>query len=179
MSMMVTAVLDVNKMEAAAMGLCPARCDVVAIARDVIQQMKGLARGVVVQFESSGDCVPAVADAVMVGRVLQNLLGNALRYSPGGEIVRVRVTATDDGGVRVSVTDCGPGVPPAAREQIFAKFLTLDSPGHTTGLGLAFCRMAIEAHGGAIGLDSGPGGRGSAFWFTLPQAMADAERQAA
>jgi len=177
MTMMVTAVLDVNKIETASMEIRAAACDVVEVTRTVIDEMKGLARGITVTL-SPDAAVPAVADADLLRRVVQNLLGNALRYSPDGGTVDVRVAETPV-GTRISVTDRGPGVPADARELIFAKFRTLESRGHSSGLGLAFCRMAIEAHGGAIGVRPGPGGTGSEFWFEIPHPSAEAGKLAA
>jgi signal transduction histidine kinase len=73
--------------------------------------------------------------------------------------------------VRVFVADTGPGIPPDFHESIFDKFVQVDGSAlprnRSTGLGLAFCKMAVEAHGGRIGVDSELG-KGSNFWFTLP-----------
>ena len=102
--------------------------------------------------------------------MLVNLLDNAIKYTPASEVVRIR--ATQDGGVaRIEVADNGPGIPEASQHLIFEKFgrAKQPSPGrvHSSGVGLAFCRLAVEAHGGAIGVDSA--GQGSTFWFTLPR----------
>jgi signal transduction histidine kinase len=74
--------------------------------------------------------------------------------------------------MRVFVADTGPGIPPDFRESIFDKFVQVDGSAlprnRSTGLGLAFCKMAVEAHGGRIGVDSELG-KGSNFWFTLPR----------
>jgi signal transduction histidine kinase len=75
--------------------------------------------------------------------------------------------------VQVAVVDTGPGIPPEERERIFEKFTQM--PGQAgsvrgSGLGLAFCRMAVEAHGGRIWIEDGPEGKGSRFAFTLPKA---------
>ena len=79
--------------------------------------------------------------------------------------------ASGDGRVRVAVHDEGRGVPPEARAKIFEKFGTVESRQewayHSVGLGLAFCKLAIEAHGGTIGVDPGVPA-GSTFWFELP-----------
>lgn len=125
-----------------------------------------------VTFETSADPRLKVnADREWMYRVLQNLIDNALKYSPAGG--RVQVLATDsDGMVRVQVLDDGPGIPADYRERVFDKFAQV--PNNTrrgTGIGLAFCRLAIEAHGGAIGVSArDDGGEGSAFWLSLPLA---------
>jgi signal transduction histidine kinase len=99
-----------------------------------------------------------------------NLLSNALDFSPTGEPVIVR-TERLNGHARISVTDRGPGIPAEFRARIFEKFGQIDARKKgrkvSTGLGLAFCKFAVEAHGGVIGVDSQPGA-GSTFWLELP-----------
>jgi signal transduction histidine kinase len=79
-------------------------------------------------------------------------------------------------GVRVEVTDTGPGIPLEYQKRIFEKFGQVESrkegQKHSSGLGLTFCKLAVEAHGGTIGVES-EGGRGSTFWFTLPKGSAE------
>jgi signal transduction histidine kinase len=83
----------------------------------------------------------------------------------------VSVEANDD-IVRVAVSDTGPGIPREYRERVFEKFGQVEAVSRgqkfSTGLGLTFCRLAVEAHGGRIGVDSEVG-RGSTFWFVLPR----------
>jgi signal transduction histidine kinase len=111
-------------------------------------------------------------DEEKIQRVLINLLDNALRHTPMGG--RITIQADDDRNraeVIVRVIDTGPGVPPEARSLIFDKFAQLDQQvlrGHKgTGLGLTFCKLAIEAHGGRIWVEEGAEG-GAAFCFALP-----------
>jgi signal transduction histidine kinase len=112
-----------------------------------------------------------VADQEIVSRIVQNFLANALRFTPAGGEIRVGIVV-EASNTRVFVADTGPGVPPDFRDSIFDKFSQVagSSPdrSRTTGLGLAFCKMAVEAHGGRIGVDSELG-QGSTFWFTLPR----------
>jgi signal transduction histidine kinase len=87
--------------------------------------------------------------------------------STGTIRVRVQYNAT---AATISVSDDGEGIPRDQHERVFEKFGQTDSGGkhrHSTGIGLAFCRLAVEAHHGKIGLESEPG-KGSTFWFTLP-----------
>lgn len=111
------------------------------------------------------------ADREWIYRVLQNLVDNALKYSPRGGRVQIRATRQAS-AVHVAVIDDGPGIPREYRERIFDKFAQVPAKSRRgTGLGLAFCRLAVEAHGGAIGVDARTDGAdGSAFWFTLPAA---------
>ncbi len=107
-------------------------------------------------------------DADMIQRVVTNLMENAVKYTPnGGEITLG--AAMMDTELRVSVADSGPGIPQHMQRQIFDKFSRVkhsDVP-RGAGLGLAFCRLAVEAHGGHIWVESEPD-HGSVFYFTLP-----------
>lgn len=106
----------------------------------------------------------------MIRRVFVNLLDNASKYTPERKTVTVRVRQDGAGGmVRASVSDEGPGIPKRYREIIFDKFRRMQEKGGPKGigLGLAFCRLAVEAHGGRIWIDDAPGG-GARFNFTLP-----------
>ncbi len=169
MTSMVTTMLDVSKFEASAMKLDRVPCDLLQITREVVSDMRGLAADRRVVVESVTSAEPLVADRTLLSRVVQNLLGNALRFTPPGGLVSIVLQADRD-GIRFSMTDEGPGISGEFRQQIFEKFAAVTSSGYSTGLGLAFCRMAIDAHGGTIGVDDGPGGTGSTFWFTLPGA---------
>jgi two-component system sensor histidine kinase KdpD len=106
-------------------------------------------------------------DAVLIERVLCNLLENAAKYTPDGSRVSVMAEARD-GKLAVTVQDNGPGLPPGREEAIFDKFTRgeRESPIPGVGLGLAICRAIMQAHGGAITAHAAPGG-GAAFVFTL------------
>lgn len=117
-------------------------------------------------FEIQDDLPLLQIDADMIQRVITNLVDNAVKYTPPhGEIV-ISARLIEE-GVRVTVSDSGPGIPDAMREQIFDKYVRLQNRNAPVGvgLGLAFCKMAIEAHGGRIWVESGPGTR---FHFMLP-----------
>lgn len=108
----------------------------------------------------------AVDDALIV-RVLINLLDNAIKFSPSGEQVRVGLAQTN-GELLFSVNNQGPEISPEEREQVFYKYVQLAQPKRRgLGLGLAFCKLAVEAHGGRIWVES-EAGHGTTFYFTLP-----------
>jgi signal transduction histidine kinase len=113
------------------------------------------------------------ADAVLLRRVVDNLLSNAISKSPSGGRVGVIVIMREEGG-EISISDEGPGIPEEHREEIFEKYAQLEmqrSANSTNrGLGLTFCRLAVEAHGGTIWVDSAPGG-GARFRLVLPAAL--------
>ncbi len=113
---------------------------------------------------------PVWGDPRRLAQVVDNLVSNALKYSPPG--ARIRVLCARDGKVaRVSVIDSGPGIPASERSVLFTEFGTtsvLPTAGEpSTGLGLSIVRHLVEAHGGSVGCESRPG-QGSTFWFTLP-----------
>jgi signal transduction histidine kinase len=113
------------------------------------------------------------ADASLVRRVLENLMGNALKFSPIGGVVTLAAEAQrrgDRGGVCLSVSDQGPGIPVDQRTRVFEKFVTLPgaAAGRQTGLGLTFVRDVVLAHGGAIAVTEAEGG-GARFDLWLPE----------
>ncbi len=122
-----------------------------------------------VRLELSADLPPVSADREMIRRVLINLLENAVKYSPPGS--HIRAGARREGPmVRFWVADNGPGIPKEEQERIFHKYDRGSAKrGKGLGLGLAFARLAVQAHGGTIGVESEPG-QGALFCFTLPVA---------
>lgn len=110
------------------------------------------------------------ADRDLFRRVLENLLENALRHAPEDSVVRV-TAARRDGATEIAIADGGPGVPLELRESIFERFVQVESTNQAVtrsgrGLGLAFCRLSVEAHGGRIWVDDGA--PGAIFRIRLP-----------
>ncbi|MBT3380286.1 MAG: hybrid sensor histidine kinase/response regulator [Lentisphaerae bacterium] len=171
---MVSSVLDVSRMESGEMPLTRSASDLGPVVRDALTSLVALVKQCHVVFDPPKQSVVADCDAEVITRVVANLVSNAIKFTPrSGE---VRITAdVDDGMVTVRVADTGPGIPPESCEKIFEKFGQVQGSQnrrkYSTGLGLAFCRLAVEAHGGKIGVESEVG-KGSVFWFTLPAANA-------
>lgn len=183
MHQMILNLLDIGQLEEGKLLLRPESLDAGSLARKACQEMEGGATQRGVRFELVPDETAAVlkGDAAVLRRVLDNLLANAIEHSPQGGIVRVAVTVCDE-GIEISVADQGSGVPPEFREKIFEKFQRLENrtsiPGANRGLGLTFCRLAVEAHGGTIWVDDAPG-RGALFRALLPATEAERGVEAA
>ena len=115
------------------------------------------------------DALPdLMLDEDMIRRVIINLLENAVKYTPAGSIIKVEAQEKEDEAL-IWVDDNGPGIPPDEHIRIFNKFTRLKSREGSKGLGLglAYCRLAVEAHGGRIWVESEPG-KGARFIFTVP-----------
>ena len=115
------------------------------------------ARRLELEADVPGDLPAAWVDPGLIERVLANLVGNAIKFSPEGSAVRVSARAEGAEGIRVSVSDSGPGIEAALLPRLFSKFAPGAHPARGNGLGLAFCRLAVEASGGRIWLEEQPG----------------------
>src|SRR5262245_29085014 len=166
---MVDNLLDVSRLEEGKMPVERGVWDLVRIADEVRAALRPSAGERQVDVESPG-AVEVSCDGALVHRIMENLVGNVIQHTPAGTRMRISI-ASGDGRVRVAVHDEGGGVPPEARERIFEKFATVEGRRErayrSVGLGLAFCKLAVEAHGGAIGVDPNVP-IGSTFWFELP-----------
>ena len=114
------------------------------------------------------DDLVAFADAGLLKRVFQNLLSNAIRYTPGGEIVVAAADAGTEGGMDCWVGDNGAGIPAPMLGNVFVKGESDPNNPEGTGLGLAIVKTFVEAHGGTVSVESTEG-KGSTFRFSLPR----------
>jgi signal transduction histidine kinase len=166
---MITTLLDVGRLEAGEMPLRLQDHDLAEIAREAADRFTPVLRGRTLRCEMPPEAVAVSCDVDVIRRILENLISNALKFTKSDGTIRVKVERTG-ADVTISVSDNGEGIPRDQHEHIFEKFGQTNSGRqhrHSTGLGLAFCRLAVEAHQGKIGVQSEPG-KGSTFWFTLP-----------
>jgi two-component system, sensor histidine kinase and response regulator len=170
MSGIIGDILETSQLEAGQLKLELRDCELVGAIAEVRSGLASLAGTRKIAFEPARKTVMVRADKQLMLRVIQNLLANALKFTGEGGLIRIAVSAAGD-RARVSVQDDGPGISPEFREKIFEKFAQVELPAgrqkQSSGLGLTFCRLAVEAHGGRIGVDSEEG-KGSTFWFELP-----------
>jgi NtrC-family two-component system sensor histidine kinase KinB len=180
---MISALLDVARAEDNRLQTQIATVDVGELARSAAEQLQPWATDLQVSLsvEVAADTPPALADAELTTRVLVNLLNNAIKYSPAQGTVRVTVAAGPQAEALVAIEDQGPGVPAAWLTRVFGKFEQVQAraagAAAGTGLGLTFCRMAVQAQRGRIWMESEPGVR-TVVCFTLPadHAAADGPR---
>lgn len=164
---MVTSLLDISRMEARQMPLNRIPCDIRKIAEVAVESVAALATEKDLTLSVTGDSPSIHADRDMTHRIFGNLLGNAIKFSPKGGTIGVALSHNGE-ALQVRVTDQGKGIPPEYHQRVFEKFGQVESRKYSSGLGLTFCKLAVEAHGGQIGLESEVG-KGSTFWFTLPE----------
>lgn len=162
--------LDLSRIEAGVLRIEPARARLGPLMREVARKVQLAAPDHQVEIDWPSDR-EVVADTRRVYQVVQNLLTNAVKYSPGGG--RIRLTgAYSRRELRVSVGDEGLGLPPRELDRIFDRFHRVGGEVSSrvggTGLGLAICKALVDAHGGRIWAESEGEGCGSTFHFTVP-----------
>jgi signal transduction histidine kinase len=170
---MINELLDVAKMESGEMRLEYTPLFPHELVASAISQVASLTESSSLTLVShvAADLPSFQGDEDKLRRTLVNLLGNAIKFSPkGGRVTIAAQQGEDEGSLLFSVSDTGEGIPSEAFGRIFEKFgqVELRQRGRnlSTGLGLTFCKLAVEAHGGSITVDSTPG-QGSVFSFTL------------
>ncbi len=165
--------LDVEKIEAGSLDLVRMPCDLRSLLTNSLDAIRDLSEEQKIALSATiADDLPMVTvDARLMRRVMQNLLGNAIKFTPENGHIHVEALI-DHEAVVISTSDSGPGVPANERDHIFERFQQAKS---TTrggyGLGLTLCKLVVEAHGGHIWVEDAPGG-GSRFIFSLPMRTA-------
>jgi len=165
--------LDVDRLEVGDLVPRVREIDAPGLVTGCIEASVGAAafKGVALAGTAPEAGPPLRADPDLLRRVLLNLIQNALKYTPRGGRVSVSA-AHGDGVFIIEVSDTGAGIPPEHIGKLFAKFYRVEGSDRSarpgTGLGLYFCRLAVEAHGGKIGIDSELR-HGTTIWLRLPQ----------
>ena len=170
---MVNNMLDLSRLESGQFPIKTADCLIVELFQEAMDATAGICKNHVVSIEDTSTLPMVSCDREVIRRILVNLITNAVKYTPPGGAIRLGA-ALEIRFIRLKVIDSGPGIKPEMRERIFEKFGMGDSKKyskmHSAGLGLAFCKLAVEAHGGTIGVDNNEGSPGANFWFRLPLA---------
>jgi NtrC-family two-component system sensor histidine kinase KinB len=174
--------LDISKLESGRMTTEIKAVEAAALFEETVQRFASLAREIDVrlQIATQPGLPPLQVDPALMGRVMSNLVDNALKFTDNGGVVRLwaRLDPEDnEGAITLGVSDSGPGIPLEVQPLLFQKFQQVAVRGRRrgTGLGLPFCKLAVEAHGGRIWVESPSNeietvhrGRGSTFVIRLP-----------
>lgn len=163
--------LDLHKAEEGELSPRVGAFDLREMAAQILEAFEVRAGFDEIKLVSAVEVDSVKGDADLLRRVLENLLDNAIRHTPEGGTVRVSARAKD-GQVEIRVADSGQGIDPEMRDKVFQRFVQLEHHGAAStrggrGLGLAFCRLAVEAHGGRIWIEDGE--PGAVFSLSLPQ----------
>lgn len=175
MTAMVDGLINDAMLDAEDIRLRPSDIDWVALVQAVIDANSPLAarKGQMLIY-SGPDSLPGRADPDRMREAVDNLVSNAIKYSPAGGRIRVQLSA-DESGYRVAVADSGPGLSPEDRARLFGRFQRLSARPtggeSSTGLGLFICRRIVELHGGRVAAESEGQGHGATFTIVLPPAV--------
>lgn len=167
---MINTLLDVNKMETKEMAMIMSEFDLNDLVVEAMEKLEAMREDREISFSRPNRPLPVEGDRNILLRIIINLLNNAIKFTDvDGRIVLG--TAMEETDACFSINDNGPGIPVAYHEKIFDKFGQVEirqrGNKYSTGLGLTFCKLGIEAHKGKIWVDS-DAGRGSTFLFRIP-----------
>ena len=169
---MVNALLDVYKMEEGRLEAVAGVNKLADVVKKSFAQLipEALAKGIALVERVPAETTVFV-DPGLIVRVLTNLISNAIKHTPGGGTVTIDAAPASADSVVVRVMDTGPGIPEADASHVFDRFYQTDTGRSRggTGLGLAFCKLAVELHGGKIGVANG-GQPGAVIEFSIPSA---------
>jgi signal transduction histidine kinase len=174
---LIDSLLDLGRLETGEAELRKVLVDPGELIREAVEQIQPLAldRGQEVGERIAAGLPGVLADRDLILRVLANLLDNAVKYTPKGGNITVAVERVGD-RLLFTLSDTGPGIPVEFRQRIFGRFARLEGAEGLdgVGLGLTFCKLAVDAHNGRIWVE-GEEGKGSQFKFTLPLSEGSAE----
>ncbi len=166
---LVNTILDVSRLENRQMPISRTPTFLHAIASEVIDSQMVLAaeKNLDLQNRLPPDLPLVQVDAGLIERVLINLIGNSVKFTPNGGLIRLSAQVIP-AGIQVTVYNNGPHIPTEMMGRLFERFVTGQMAESGSGLGLAFCKLAVEAHGGRIWAENVYPDNGVAFHFTLP-----------
>ncbi|MCC7527272.1 MAG: HAMP domain-containing histidine kinase [Candidatus Melainabacteria bacterium] len=169
---MINELLDIDKLESGNMQLLRDDCQLQPIFRRATEAVQVIAETRQVKIETTQYNPIVNVDEDRIVQIIINLLGNAVKYSPEGGLIKIDAVEERD-FVRIDVIDQGPGIPKKDKKLVFERFKQIEGEEYkrsgSSGLGLAICKSLVESHGGVIGVDS-EAGKGSRFWFTIKKA---------
>ena len=172
MQQLIESLLELRSVHNGRMSLTRLPTDLGAMVRQSVTRNMGYAKskGIALRMEFTTELPPILADDLRLMQVLDNLIGNAIKFSPAATQITVR-TRREDSHILCEVSDQGPGIADEDRSKLFIEHARLRNKptGNetSTGLGLSICREMVTLHGGDIGARNNPGG-GTTFWFRLP-----------
>jgi signal transduction histidine kinase len=173
LNLLIEDLLDLSVIESGKMDIKAKNMSLASLIAEVTESLKPIAEKKPLDLEISRIAanLTAWADRDRIVQVLNNLIGNAVKFTPPEGKVRVAAQRDGNGWVQVSVTDTGPGIPPEEADKIFDEFYQIPQAVRPKikgmGLGLTIAKKLLEMHGGKIWVESEPG-KGSTFFFTLP-----------
>lgn len=173
---MISDIMDISRIEEGKLNLILEKIDPSDLIKEAVLRIHGLIQKKKLTIKETNenikDCL-ILGDRAILLRVLQNLFTNAIRFSPHEETIEVGFKDMDNDWVLFYVKDKGPGVPDEYQNLIFDKYFQVSNKNndatYSTGLGLTFCKLAVESHGGNISVES-DGRNGSCFKFYIKKA---------
>ena len=169
---LVSSLLDISKLESGKFDIDNEKVDLEHFVEDCFQQVELWARANRIHLEKALLVKEAVLDPDLTARVVVNLLSNALKFSPEDGVVCVRAQIVHK-SLRIAVEDQGPGIPREYIKTVFQPFAQAKGTQTGTGLGLTFCRLAVQAQHGHIWIDPDVS-KGTTVWFSVPQPQEEA-----
>ncbi|MBP5429468.1 MAG: HAMP domain-containing histidine kinase [Elusimicrobiaceae bacterium] len=173
MNMLMADLIDISRIESGQFKMDKQAFNFNALLNDVValQNVSAQKKGIFLQKYEYPQEVTVVADRFRISQVINNLMGNAIKFAPQGGRVEARFYVQDN-WLTFKLIDNGPGVLHSEKDKIFQKFHQSDvdrtAKKQGWGLGLSIAQEIVQAHGGEIGVESAGLGQGATFWFTIP-----------